>query len=112
MKTLCASLFAAAFISALAAERDPAVAAAPVWKCDQSSDMVIWRTEVASHTGPISLAGGKIFVGVAEPKIENPRPDRNNNYGAVVCLDEEGKILWRSLHERLLQRAHDIGQPI
>src|SRR6266704_3306758 len=95
---LCASLFAAAFVSALAAERDPAVAAAPVWRCDQSSDMVIWRSEIAWQIGPISLAGGKLFVGVAEPKLEQPPTVPNNNQAAVVCLDEDGKLLWRSLH--------------
>src|SRR5439155_3359705 len=80
---LCASLFAAEFASIRAEERDPAVAAAPFWKCGENSEMVIWRAQVGAWTGPIARAGGKLFVGISDPKIENPPPDRDNNRAAL-----------------------------
>jgi outer membrane protein assembly factor BamB len=99
--------------SAPAEPVDPMVENAPSFQCSTGTEAhVLRRTELGGEGGPIALGTGKA-IAAASTKWSAPSSGLPaTNSGAVVCLDAEGKLLWRATHPRLGARIHDMGQPI
>jgi len=78
-----------------------------VWNCKPAdSPHVIWRADIGTHAGTLTVAAGRVFVGSNNSLAIGVM---NANRAVMRCFDAAtGKPLWTAVHARLDDRNSDI----
>ena len=66
---------------------------------------VVWRANIGRDAGTPVVVGDCVVVG-----SDNNSDDNGDQRGCVYCFENAtGKLRWKSLHERIVDRNRDIG---